>query len=92
MNKIRDIERIQEILKELNLKKFSDTQVEELWETFSHDGFEKEWLETNDDELEIAKNYINKVYTVTIEEVIQEDNKLLYFILWLLRVYEKTNL
>ena len=90
MNKKEDINRISKLLQELNFRNYNESKSEELWEIFSHEGFEKSWLETTDEDLQVALEYINKVDTVTINEVVELENPMLYFILWLIRVYEKT--
>lgn len=90
MNKKEDIKRISKLLQELNFRTYDESKSEELWEIFSHEGFEKTWLKTTDKDLQVALEYINKVDTVTINEVVQLENPMLYFILWLIRVYEKT--
>lgn len=89
MNKKKDIERISKLLQELNFRNYDESKSEKLWEIFSHEGFEKSWLETTDKDLQVALEYINKVDTVTINEVVELENPLLYFILWLVRVYEE---
>lgn len=90
MNKKEDIERISKLLQKLNFRNYDESKTEELWEIFSREGFEKSWLKTTDKDLQVALEYINKVDTVTINEVVELENPMLYFILWLIRVYEKT--
>lgn len=85
MSRKEDIERIEKLLKELNI---NESKSEDLWEIFSHDGFSKEWLKTTDEDLQVALEYINKVDTVTINEVVELENPMIYFILWLVKVYK----
>ena len=86
MSRKEDIERIEKLLKELNI---NESKSEDLWEIFNHDGFNKEWLKTTDKDLQVALEYIDKVDTVTINEVVELENPMLYFILWLVRVYKE---
>lgn len=88
MNKQEDIQRINLALQELNIQMSLD-KVEELWEIFCHDGFEKEWITTTEEGLNIFKEYVNKVDTVTIQEVVELEEPLLYFLLWIVKVYKE---
>lgn len=88
MNKQEDIQRINLALQELNIQMSLD-KVEELWEIFCHDGFEKEWITTTEKGLNIFKEYVNKVDTVTIQEVVELEEPLLYFLLWIVKVYKE---
>lgn len=88
MNKQEDIQRINLALQELNIQMSLD-KVEELWEIFCHDGFEKEWITTTEEGLNIFKQYVNKVDTVTIQEVVELEEPLLYFLLWIVKVYKE---
>lgn len=88
MNKQEDIQRINLALQELNIQMSLD-KVEELWEIFCHDGFEKEWITTTEQGLNIFKEYVNKVNTVTIQEVVELEEPLLYFLLWIVKVYKE---
>lgn len=88
MNKQEDIQRINLALQELNIQMSLD-KVEELWEIFCHDGFEKEWITTTEQGLNIFKEYVNKVDTVTIQEVVELEEPLLYFLLWIVKVYKE---
>lgn len=90
MNKQEDIQRINLALQELNIQMSLD-KVEELWEIFCHDGFEKEWITTTEQGLNIFKEYVNKVDTVTIQEVVELEEPLLYFLLWIVKVYKEQN-
>ena len=89
MSRKEDIERISKLLQELNFRNYNESKTEELWEIFSHDGFSKEWLKTTDNDLQVAIEYIDKVDTVTINEVVELENPMLYFILWLVKVYKE---
>lgn len=88
MNRQEDIQRINLALQELNIQMSLD-KVEELWEIFCHDGFEKEWITTTEQGLNIFKEYVNKVDTVTIQEVVELEEPLLYFLLWIVKVYKE---
>ena len=88
MNRQEDIQRINLALQELNIQMSLD-KVEELWEIFCHDGFEKEWITTTEEGLNIFKEYVNKVDTVTIQEVVELEEPLLYFLLWIVKVYKE---
>lgn len=88
MNRQEDIQRINIALQELNIQMSLD-KVEELWEIFCHDGFEKEWITTTEEGLNIFKQYVNKVDTVTIQEVVELEEPLLYFLLWIVKVYKE---
>ena len=88
MNKQEDIQRINLALQELNIQMSLD-KVEELWEIFCHNGFEKEWITTTEEGLNIFKQYVNKVDTVTIQEVVELEEPLLYFLLWIVKVYKE---
>lgn len=88
MSRKEDIQRIEKLLKELNFRNYDESKTEELWEIFSHEGFEKSWLKTTDNDLQVAIEYIDKVDTVTINEVVELNNPMLYFILWLVKVYK----
>lgn len=85
MSRKEDIERIEKLLKELNINK---SKSEDLWEIFSHDGFNKEWLTTTDNDLQVAVEYIEKLESITREELVELNNPMLYFILWLVKVYK----
>ena len=89
MSRKEDINRISKLLQELNFRNYDESKSEELWEIFSHEGFEKSWLKTTDNDLQVAVEYINKVDTVTINEVVELENPMLYFILWLVKVYKE---
>ena len=88
MSRKEDIERVEKLLKELNFRNYDESKAEELWEIFSHEGFEKSWLKTTDKDLQVAIKYIDKVGIVTINEVVELGNPMLYFILWLVMVYK----
>lgn len=90
MNRQEDIQRINLALQELNIQMSLD-KVEELWEIFCHDGFEKEWINTTEEGLNIFKKYVNKVDIVTIQEVVELEEPLLYFLLWIVKVYKEQN-
>lgn len=86
MSRIEDITRIEKLLKELNI---DESKSQDLWEIFSHDGFDKEWLKTTDNDLQVAVEYIEKLESITREELVELNNPMLYFILWLVRVYKE---
>lgn len=85
MSKKEDIKRIKKLLKELNI---NENKSEDLWEIFSHDGFEKEWLTTTDNDLQVAIEYIEKLESITRKELVELENPMIYFILWLVKVYK----
>lgn len=85
MSRKEDIVRIEKLLKELNI---NESKSEDLWEIFSHDGFNKEWLTTTNNDLQLAIEYIDKVNIVTRKELVELNNPMIYFILWLVKVYK----
>ena len=85
MSRKEDIERIEKLLKELNI---DESKSKDLWEIFSHDGFSKEWLKTTDNDLQAAVEYIEKLESITRKELVKLNNPMLYFILWLVMVYK----
>lgn len=85
MSRKEDIKRIEKLLKELNI---DESKSEDLWEIFSHDGFSKEWLKTTDNDLQVAIEYTEKLESITREELVALNNPMIYFILWLVKVYK----
>lgn len=85
MSRKEDIERIKKLLKELNI---NESKSEDLWEIFSHDGFNKEWLKTTNNDLQVAVEYIENLESITRKELVALNNPMIYFILWLVKVYK----
>lgn len=86
MIKQEDISRVKRILKYLGI---AEDRAEDIWEDFSHEGFEKPWMETSEEELEEVFKYIDTVQELKIEDVIRSENIFIYFILWLYKVYKQ---
>ena len=44
---------------------------------------------TTDDDLQVAIEYIEKLESITREELVALNNPMIYFILWLVKVYKE---
>lgn len=86
MTKQEDINRVKRLLRYL---KIEESKAEDIWEDFSHDGFEKPWMETSEEELEEVLEYIDKVQELRLEDVIRLENIFIYFVLWVYKVYKQ---
>ena len=86
MTRQEDIKRVKRLLIYLGIE---ENKAEDIWEEFSHEGFEKPWMETSEEELEEVLEYIDKVQELRIEDVIRLQNIFIYFILWVYKVYRE---
>lgn len=86
MTKQEDINRVKRLLRYLEIE---ESKAEDIWEDFSHEGFEKPWMETSEEELKEVLEYIDKVQELKLEDVIRLENIFIYFILWVYKVYKQ---
>ena len=93
MNRIEDISRVKEALKELN-QIVNDSEAEDIWEEFSHDAFEKSWLSTTEEGLALYKEKVKDInlffYKLTPEKIREYDEPFIYFLLWIIMIYQKS--
>lgn len=86
MTKQEDIKRVKRLLRYLEIE---ESKAEDIWEDFSHEGFEKPWMETSEEELKEVLEYIDRVQELRLEDVIRLENIFIYFILWVYKVYNQ---
>lgn len=86
MIKQEDINRVKRLLRYLEIE---ESKAEDIWEDFSHEGFEKPWMETSEEELEEVLEYIDRVQELRLEDVIRLENIFIYFVLWVYKVYKQ---
>lgn len=86
MTKQEDINRVKRLLRYLEIE---ESKAEDIWEDFSHEGFEKPWMETSEEELEEVLEYIDRVQELRLEDVIRLENIFIYFVLWVYKVYKQ---
>lgn len=86
MTKQEDIKRVKRLLRYLEIE---ESKAADIWEDFSHEGFEKPWMETSEEELEEVLEYIDRVQELRLEDVIRLENIFIYFILWVYKVYKQ---
>lgn len=86
MTKQEDINRVKRLLRYLEIE---ESKAEDIWEDFSHEGFEKPWMETSEEELKEVLEYIDRVQELRLEDVIRLENIFIYFVLWVYKVYKK---
>lgn len=86
MTKQEDINRVKRLLRYLEIE---ESKAEDIWEDFSHEGFEKPWMETSEEELKEVLEYIDKVQELKLEDVIRLENIFIYFVLWVYKVYKQ---
>lgn len=86
MTKQEDINRVKRLLRYLEIE---ESKAEDIWEDFSHEGFEKPWMETSEEELKEVLEYIDRVQELRLEDVIRLENIFIYFILWVYKVYKQ---
>lgn len=86
MIKQEDINRVKRLLRYLEIE---ESKAEDIWEDFSHEGFEKPWMETSEEELKEVLEYIDRVQELRLEDVIRLENIFIYFILWVYKVYKQ---
>ena len=85
MTKQEDIKRIERLLEYIGIT----SNAEDIWEDFSHEGFEKPWMETSEEELEEFIKYSNKLENITTQEVKRLGNIFIYFVLWVYKVHKE---
>lgn len=86
MTKQEDINRVKRLLRYLEIE---ESKAEDIWEDFSHEGFEKPWMETSEEELKEVLEYIDRVQELRLEDVIRLENIFIYFVLWVYKVYKQ---